>query len=68
MGDLWVAEYSIKQGSYHVDPLSVVLRHNLDNIEHDADPGYVPIGVFQTDDEAYAFVAAHRKARETKAA
>ena len=67
MRNLWVAEYSQTQGCYHVDPLGDVLRHNLENIEYGTDPGYIPIGVFQTADEAYEFVSLHRKQTKVRA-
>ncbi|MBF8279793.1 MAG: hypothetical protein HW385_1225 [candidate division NC10 bacterium] len=68
MRNLWVAEYSQQQKCYHVDPMVDVLRHNLENIEYGTDPGYIPIGVFQTDNEAYEFVALHRKLKEARPA
>jgi len=54
---LWVAEWSYKQGFFHINPadstIATSLRHLMDG---KPPPDYVPIGIFSTHEEASAFL------------
>lgn len=55
--NLIVVEFSLSQDCFHQHKLDSMLRHNWSacaNRAYDAD--YLPVGVFETEDEAYSFI------------
>lgn len=55
--DVWVCEYSPKQKSFHVDTLERVLETNRQTVAQGLEPGYIPLHVAATSEDAHAFAA-----------
>lgn len=60
MQTVWVCEYSLKQDCFHVEVLSRICKINKRAIIEKKNSGYVPIGYFETPEQA------HQCAREFK--
>ena len=52
---VWVCEYSVTQGCFHVDTLGKVLEVNRVAALEGVNPGYVILGIFGTQREASDF-------------
>lgn len=53
---LFVVEYSITQGATHVRSLRKMIANNLSNLASGLSSDYVPIGLFETREQADSFV------------
>ena len=55
MTELWVCEYSPVQGCFHVDTLEKSLEINRVMLNCGQIPSYIPLGVFESSEEAGKF-------------
>lgn len=55
---MFFVEYSGSQQCFHVGPVDVSIADNLRGFQKGCCPDYIPIGIFETNEEAYAFCAA----------
>lgn len=53
---IWTVEYSPSQKVFHVDTLDKVLEVNRRTVEQGLAPGFVPLHVAATIEDAHAFV------------
>ena len=53
----WVVEYSVSQGMFHVELLSVILRENLDACLADRPTDYVIVDICSTYRKAHDVIA-----------
>lgn len=53
--DIWVVEYSPSQNCFHVDTLDRVLETNRRTVKDGNAPGYVPLQIFLTSEDAHDF-------------
>lgn len=60
MGQIAV-EYSPDQKCYHLSTLWEVLRNNAIAAKMGVNPGFLLLGVFDTDEEAAAFIETRKK-------
>ncbi len=56
INDLFVAEYSASQDSFHTDLLRDVLQMNLENALRKRSNDYEMLGIFETATEANEFI------------
>ena len=59
--DIWLCEYSPVQRAFHVDTLEKILADNRATVERGAVPGYIPIGVFLSAENARDFAEQWRQ-------
>ncbi len=52
---VWVCEFSPTQGAFHVDTLERILEINRQTIAQGKAPGFVPLALFASSEEAHAF-------------
>lgn len=52
---VWVCEFSPFQGSFHMDTMERILETNRQTIAQGKAPGFVPLALFASSEEAYAF-------------
>lgn len=52
---VWVCEFSPAQGCFHVDTLEKVLEVNRQAVARGDMPGFVPLALFRSSEEAHAF-------------
>jgi len=52
-GELFTAEYSIKQDAFHVDTVARSSLTNIELIKGNCDTGYIMIGIFDDRKEAH---------------
>lgn len=65
INNYWVAEYSSRQKCFHVELVEGMVQTNLKIIarrDYDSEPGFICIGVFETQNEAHARCSEVRKA------
>lgn len=65
METVWVCEYSMEQGCFHVDTLDKVISMNRAAVLSGANPGYMPLAVCATDKEACEFANMWREKMRT---
>jgi hypothetical protein len=53
MGSAWVLEWSPTQKCIHIDQLGRVLATNLKTSLRGDAPGYIPLGIFASSEEAH---------------
>lgn len=53
MQEIWVVWYSPEQDAIHIDTLGKILSTNRRNIINGVSPGYVPIFLARTHDDAH---------------
>jgi hypothetical protein len=58
---MYTAEYSIQQKCYHIDSAAKTVERNLEAVHRGKHPGYLVIGIFDSYEEASAFIALHRQ-------
>ena len=68
--ELWVVEYSQRQGAFHVEQLVDMLRGSVSQFKDDVDGDrdYVVLGIAESHDEAHELVKKLREAREARRA
>lgn len=54
--EIWIAEYSLSQSVFHVDTLSHILAMNHQAVAEGHDPGFIPLYVAVSQEDAHAFV------------
>lgn len=54
--NVWIVEYSPLQEAFHVDTLDKVLAANRQSVERGITPGYIPLHIAATREDAHAFV------------
>lgn len=52
---VWVCEFSPAQGCFHVDTLERILETNRQTVSRGDTPGFVPLALFGSSEEAHAF-------------
>lgn len=52
MNDLWVAEYSVSQGCFHIHTVESMMKKNLSAIVERRSSDYLPFAVCKNSDEA----------------
>lgn len=52
---VWVCEYSAKQNAFHVETLDNIVKINRQTILQGENPGYIPVEVSETREEAIKF-------------
>lgn len=55
MSELWVCEYSMRQKCFHIDTLDKALEINRAMLSCGQVPSYIPLGVFDSSEEAGEF-------------
>ncbi len=58
---VWVCEYSPAQATFHVDRLERILELNRQTVAAGKDPGFIPLALFRSSEEAHAFAEAWRR-------
>lgn len=58
---IWAAEYSPVQKAFHVDTLEKILEVNRQTAERGLSPGFVPLYIAASQEEARAFVERWRR-------
>lgn len=58
---VWVCEFSPAQGAFHVDTLERILETNRQTVARGEAPGFVPLALFGSSEEAHAFAERWRK-------
>lgn len=53
---IWTVEYSISQRAFHVDTVDKILEMNRRNVAQGIDPGFIPLYIAATIEDANAFV------------
>ena len=56
MKNYQVVEYSVKQKCFHTHTLNDMLSANVGSIIHNKSSDYIPIGMFDTYEEAHEFI------------
>lgn len=56
MAAVWVVEHSKKQGCFHVDTLDRTVEQNMVAFLNGADPGYITLGLFPSQETAFQFI------------
>ena len=52
---VWMCEFSPTQGCFHVDTLEKILETNRQTVARGEAPGFVPLALFTSSEEAHAF-------------
>lgn len=63
---VWACEYSPEQGAFHVDTLERILELNRQTVERGEAPGYIPLAVFCSSEEAHSFAERWRREHPRK--
>lgn len=58
---VWACEFSPTQGAFHVDTLERILQANRQAIARREAPGFVPLALFRSSEEAHSFAECWRK-------
>ena len=58
---VWVCEFSPAQGAFHIDTLERILETNRQTVARGKAPGFVPLALFRSSEEAHAFAECWRK-------
>lgn len=64
MYEVIIAEYSLAQQSFHVQPLSYAVKVNKEGVLRGHATDYLPIGVFENYEDANRFCGAFRRILE----
>ncbi len=56
MPNKWFLERSFKQKCFHIEEAQMSIKHNLSAFVAGGGSDYVPIGIFNTQDEAFEMV------------
>jgi len=54
---MYVVEYSPTQGCFHIDTLDRILELNRSAVQQGKNPGYLPLALCNSNEEAKAFAA-----------
>lgn len=58
---IWACEFSPAQGAFHADLLARILEMNRQTVAMGEAPGFVPLALFRSSEEAHAFAERWRK-------
>lgn len=58
---VWVCEFSPAQGAFHIETLERILETNRQTVARGKAPGFVPLALFSSSEEAHAFTEQWRK-------
>lgn len=56
MMNYWVAEYSIEQNCFHVETVKEMIEENIRCALTKVEPYYIPIGIFNEEEQAHQFI------------
>ncbi|MBW8015451.1 MAG: hypothetical protein FVQ82_04630 [Planctomycetes bacterium] len=59
---IYVAEYSHDQQCFHVQPLQMMIKDNIESVIDKRNLDFMPFGIYRTRDEAHEACAIIRKA------
>lgn len=59
--DVWVVEYSAEQQCFHIDQFSKSLAANRRALEEGRNPGYIPIYIALSSEEAHSLADRWKK-------
>lgn len=61
ISEKYFVEYSVDQGCFHVDPISVTVEKNFRAVMRGQRSTYVPIGIADSIEQAHSLAEGYRK-------